>query len=435
MSKPTLSLWSALCININIMFGTGIFINTVTLTHLTGLWGFFTYALVAILISPLIIALAALIKQYPIGGFYVYGASISPFIGFISAWAYFIGKLASAALLIHVFSSLLFTILPSCNDYLSIYTLDFIILTLFAYLNTRNMKTSSTIIYTFIVLKLTPIIFTIFACLYLYHYWSVAPEYLSMPWQGISSAIPLVLYAFTGFEASCSLSRSIKNPAKNGPKAILYSFIIVVLITILYQGLLFITFSDTLLTITNYLNLFPAIIPTIVRNKDIAHHLINLFHIALACSALGGSYGILFSNHWNLYTLAEHKIIPGWRWLTHLNRYHIPVLGVMVEVALCIMYLLYTHFNIVILQQISVLGCTIAYTLSIAALIKHHYHQNMISCSSVMAYASLLSCLLLIGCCIRNFVLHGAADLLLFGLLIGLGILGYGIMSQRKLTF
>jgi len=113
MTPRKLSLWAALFININIMFGTGIFINTVTLAKLTGFLGFFSYSIVALLLLPLIIAIAALLKRYPSGGFYTYAArDINITAGFLSAWAYFIGKIASAALLIHFFIIMLQTIIP-----------------------------------------------------------------------------------------------------------------------------------------------------------------------------------------------------------------------------------------------------------------------------------------------------------------------------------
>src|SRR3990172_8891289 len=107
MSHHKLSLRSAILVSLNIMVGFGIFVNTVLLSKLSGFLGFASYALVAVLVAPLILAIAQLIRLHPAGGFYTYGAqNIGLWAGFLSAWVYFIGKLASASLIIHVVMSL-----------------------------------------------------------------------------------------------------------------------------------------------------------------------------------------------------------------------------------------------------------------------------------------------------------------------------------------
>src|SRR5271169_2910080 len=92
-----LSLPTAILININIMLGVGIFINTAELAKRAGALGCLSYALVGILLLPLIICVAELVKLHPSGGFYIFARrEINPFFGFLSAWIYFTGKLASA---------------------------------------------------------------------------------------------------------------------------------------------------------------------------------------------------------------------------------------------------------------------------------------------------------------------------------------------------
>ena len=112
-TEKKLSLPTAILINLNIMMGGGIFINTVELAKRTGLFSGFMYPLIGILILPLILAISQLIKMHPSGGFYVFAQKeINPFIGFLSTWSYFIAKLASASLMIHVSMSLLTQIFP-----------------------------------------------------------------------------------------------------------------------------------------------------------------------------------------------------------------------------------------------------------------------------------------------------------------------------------
>ena len=59
-TEHKLSLPTAILININIMMGAGIFINTVELSKRAGLLGGFMYPLIGLLILPLIIAIASI---------------------------------------------------------------------------------------------------------------------------------------------------------------------------------------------------------------------------------------------------------------------------------------------------------------------------------------------------------------------------------------
>ena len=84
-----LSLLSAIFINVNIMLGAGIFINTSTLAQKTGLLGAGMYLLVGLLMLPLILSIAHLLRLHPAGGFYIFAKKeISPFMGFFSGWSY-----------------------------------------------------------------------------------------------------------------------------------------------------------------------------------------------------------------------------------------------------------------------------------------------------------------------------------------------------------
>lgn len=428
--RNLLSLRTAILININIMFGTGVFINTVPLAKFAGFLGFLSYLIVAILLLPLIIAIAALIRRYPAGSFYTYAAQdITPIAGFISAWAYFTAKLASAALLVHVFTTLIQTVFPAFQA-VSPFILDVVILLFFGWLNLFNMKTGSKLMYMFIVFKFTPILFAIITGLYLWNYWSAPPD--TFLWSGIPVTLPLVLYAFTGFEASCSLSRSIDCSEINGPKAVLRSYIIVVLITVIYQLLFFAAFGKLLAIQENFSGAFPALLKTVFPlSPAIQRHLIVILHSALASSALGSSYGILFSNHWNLYTLAEHKHIFFHKIFTRLNVHNIPTAGIILEILFCIGYLLLTLGNQIPLQQISVLGCTIAYTFSVVGILIARRQGRTIGIKPLVIYCALGSCLLLIGACVRNFILNGIVSLVAFMLILAIGVIMF-YCNKRK---
>ncbi|MEX0939905.1 MAG: amino acid permease [Candidatus Babeliales bacterium] len=424
-----LSLRSATLININIMFGTGVFINTINLIKIAGFFGFVSYCLVALILLPLIIAITQLIQKYPEGGFYAYAAyELSPFWGFLSTWAYFIGKLASAALLIHVFSLLMQTIiftLATINPFI----LDIFTLALFMWINHYGLKTSTRITYLFIFLKLVPIIFVILAGIYLFNHWTIPAQ--TLKWAAIPSTIPLVLYAFLGFEAACALSQTIENPQKNAVRAIFYSFIFTITITIIYQLIIFLVLGTLLFESNSFLDIFPSLFKTfIINNKVLVQHIINILHIAGASSALGGAYGMIFSNAWNLYILAEQKHIFFASLFRRKNQYGIPFFCVLFEGLVCIMYLLTTLGHQTTLQQISVLGVIIAFTLSIIALLRLSFNQG--NYFPPIAWLGLGSCLILLTMSIRNFTVAKTEHLIFFLFYIVFGVIMYLFKNYKS---
>ena len=418
-----LSLKTAILINLNIMMGGGIFINTVELSKRTGLLSACMYPLVGILILPLIIAIAQLLKLHPSGGFYTFAQKeISPFIGFMSTWSYFIAKLASASLMIHISMSLITQIFPGLLTVAPLIVYDLCILTLFVCLNLANMKTGSRIQMGFLGFKLVPLFFVIGAGVITF-----APSTLStLPviWHGVPSALPLVLFAAMGFEAICSLSNKIEDAERNGPKAIMYSFCIMMLLVFLFQFFFYTSLGNQLAMQANFLGAFPAFITSLFGSTSIAYPLTSLFHLAIATSALGGCYGVLYSNCWNLYILAEHKKIFGWSLLTQLTGQSIPIACIFIEWIFCCLYLLTTGGNQIILQQVAALGTVISYTICVAALYAASKRTNNQS-HIYLTWAAFMSCFILIGACIRNFIIGGIIPLIGFIALFCVGIFLY----------
>lgn len=407
------------------MMGAGIFINTVELSKRAGLLSGFMYPLVGLLILPLILAIASLIKLYPSGGFYTFGQQeISPLVGYISTWSYFIAKLASASLMIHVSVSLITQIFPALLSFGSILFYDLLVLSLFIGLNLLNMRTGSRIQFGFLGLKLIPVLFVIAVGILFF-----APSTLTtLPilWTGIPTSLPLVLYAAMGFEAICAISNKIQDAERNGPKAIMISFSVMMILVFLFQFLFYATLGQTLSDQANYLGAFPALLQKLFpANFALTHKLQALFHLAIASSALGGCYGVLYSNNWNLHILATHKKIQGWQILSRLNAQAIPYFCLLVEWLFCVLYLTASAGNQVILQQLAALGTALTYTVCVIALWRAYKRQNEPFFAKLIPITALLSCFILIGACIRNFMIGGILPLLGFAALLFFGLLLY----------
>jgi amino acid transporter len=414
----TLSLPAAILININIMLGTGVFINTAILAQHTGILGSFLYVIAGLLMLPLVLCIADLTSKHKEGNFYNFGAILSPFWGFLSAWSYCIAKLASASLSIHVFATFLKHIIPALTLPTVVY--DCMIIAFFVILNTLHVKTGSRIQYGFIVMKSIPLLSVLCIGLFKMQLIHVAsPDFI---WAGIPVGLPLVLFCFLGFESACSLSRHIKNSQRNAPITILFSFITVMLLVSAYQFLFYATVGSALAQQKQYVDAFPLLIR--LFTVEYVQTITTLFSIAIATSALGGAYGILYSNMWNFYTLAEHNHLIFSNSIKQLNQHHIPFWCIIIEGFICCGYVLLGTGAQIPLQYIATLGCIATYTISLIA-----YFQQA---RSVLSIIGLSSCLVLLFVCLSGFISTSIVPLILFSAIL---LVGIGMYSLKKINF
>src|SRR3989338_2170722 len=183
-----LSLLSAIFININIMLGTGVFINTVLLAQKVGAFSGLLYVVGGGIMLPLILSISRLMRTHPEGNFYTFGAALHPLWGFISSWIYFVGKLASASLGIHVFNMFLQKVIPFFSSF-NILFMDSIIITLFVGLNLLQIQTGSRIQLLFLFTKMTPLLFAIIYGLHYAQYITIQAPHII--WSDFSVALPL----------------------------------------------------------------------------------------------------------------------------------------------------------------------------------------------------------------------------------------------------
>ncbi len=433
--QRVISLPTAVLININIMLGAGIFLNTIKTAGPAGALSSFSYLLVGFLMLPLVLSIAKLTGMHPDGGFYAFGKNeISPFAGFISAWSYFIGKLASGALMIHFSLALIQHLIPAFG-YFHLLTLDFIAIGLFVLLNMLNIKAGSQIQMMFTIFKLIPISFAILTGLYLFQGENItAPHRI---WKGIPSILPFLFYATMGFEAACLLCGKIKNPKKNAPKAILISYAIALTIAAIYQFAFYGALGKILSGLANkdasYLYAFPALLQKLLpTSAAFANKLKGILHLALASSALGGAYGIMFSNTWNLNTLARNNHLFFKNIFTWLNRHSIPVACVVVEGLIYATYLFVSGGTQTALQQLSSLGVVLAYTMSVLSLFIAKIKRPNISVSIWLPLLGLINCSIFIVSCLNGLIKTGFSSLITFSLLLSVGAIMFFITKKKS---
>lgn len=422
MSSHKLSLKAAILININIMLGAGLFINTTVLAHKVGMGGALSYALIGLLMLPLILGIMQLLKIHPEGGFYAFGKEeIHPYAGFLSAWSYATAKLASTVILIH--SSVLFlqNIFPQLAGIPSI-RLDFGLISFFIALNMLDIRTNNNIQRVFFVLKLIPVFFGILVGLFLW--FGNTQAALPMIWEGMPGTIPLVLFAISGFEAACSLSSKIENSSQNAPRAIMISYFTVIAMNILFQLIVSGALGNLITSFANYTYVFPglmSLMPSV--SATTSHIIVSIMHLAIVSSALASGYGIVFSNTWNWHLLAAHKHLFGSDKITQLNRFNTPWICVLIQGIICILYLAITQGRQLPLQQTSVLGVTISYTVSIIALLIAQQRRTDLTISKWVPFLAFGNCLILLCVITYSLMNDGIYALSLFTGLLTLGTL------------
>lgn len=424
-----ISLPSAILININIMLGAGIFINTANLAKRSAELGAFMYLLVGVLMLPLILSIAQLLRLHPAGGFYVFAQKeINPFAGFLSGWCYFTAKLASCMLMIHVSMTLIQQIFPA-TKIVSTFVLDSFVVGFFIFLNLLNIKTGNAIQKLFVGFKTFPIIFAILSGIFIFQ----TENYHSTITFGdsVSSSLPLVIYAVIGFEAACSISSKIEDAHKNAPRAVLISFGIVIFIASLYQFIFYGALGKELASCSGHCETFPTLLKALFGDTVFSRKFEGIIHLAIASSTLGAAYGIIFSNSWNLHILAQKRHLWFSNFFSRLNQNAIPSACVFVEGIICLMYLAVSQGILVPLQQIGALGCVISYTFSVAALLYAKKNNQEAGKGKWIPILALVSCSLLITACLRCFFIDGMSSLVTFSILMAFGTVMF-LMTRKK---
>lgn len=412
MSNKKLSLIEAVFININIMLGTGTFVNTAVVAHHVGALGAFLYLGAGCLMLPLAFCFAALARALPGSSFYAFGNVLGGYWGFISTWVYFFGKLASSSLSIHVFANFLQKTVPALTC-IPILQLDYMLIAFFISLNLLDIKTGSRIQYLFLTAKLLPVLFVITLGLHYVDLINLQPAHLLF--EGIPITLPLMLFCFLGFEATCSLSRVIDQPEVNVPRVVITSFCTVLTLIFLYQMIFYLSMGSALGQAASYVEIFPLLLSKVWAAGAAAAG--PVFSTTIGIAALGGAYGILYSNPWNLYVLAEHDALPYSDKLRSVNRYAIPYVCVLAEGVLCCAYIMWLKGSQIPMQYTATLCCIITYTISIFGLIKLQ--------RSLLSFAGLATCLIMLFLSLQGFVYTSLVPFIVITGIAALGSITY----------
>lgn len=355
-----ISPFIAVLICVNTMIGAGLFINPKPLTALAGPLGFLGYIFSAIFLLPLILSIAALAKLHPVsGGLYVYSTTyVNKWAGFLSGWCYFIGKTTTVAILVHKIMQFFQESIPFLAHYPTL-ALDYALIFALVLLNIIGVQVGGRIQYFFAFLKATPVIFTFvvgFAAFNISYFQPTTAHF----WGSLGT-IPLTVFALLGFDIICSIGHLIKDAEKNIKPVILISFISVAIIATFFQFVIFGALGSGLGQANTPLLMLGDVALPITLN--FLGRLVNGFVFA---AFLAGSFSILTSNCWNLYTIAHNNHIPGRRFFTLLTSAQVPWIALIFEGFIgCLVLALCSEQ--VVMQNMSVFAQVISFLLTAIA--------------------------------------------------------------------
>lgn len=396
-SSPKIGLIPAILINVNTIIGAGLFVNINVLAQTVGAWGFCSYVLGSLLLLPVAMTIASLASQHPVaGGLYTYSKeNLGRAAGFLSGWCYFLAKTTSAALLTHTFIKFLSARIPALGE-INALILDAVVLTLLMCMHSVGISIGGRIQYLFTTLKGIPILMVLGVSAWLFD--SSVYTQTAIPVNKVWESLPIVAFAFASFEVICSITHLLERAADRAKYVVMISFGIVTAVYTLFQfsivGALGATGTATAEPVRQLLQFAFPEIPFIAP----------LINALVFTSILGGAYSILGSNCWNLFTLAQEKLVPGKAWLTKLNKHGVPLMSMIMQVGLALL-ILGVSKNQISLQNMFVLCICTSYLLSALAATRANSATTLWAQGrSILAVGS---CLYLMGLSIARLTLSG----------------------------
>jgi len=405
-SMRTIGLFSAILININVIVGSGIFINLHPFIRMGGTGSFLAYVAAAACLLPVVIVLAYLAREHPeSGGLYVYTKTyLHPFIGFLCGWGYFVGKSVSVGLMAHILVVLCEQLIPGVCVVPHLLLVAGLLL-LLAGANIVGASLQGPVQRLLIAAKVVPVLCMI--GFLVWHGVQVPVSFSAITPDALSSMVPIALYAMIGFEVTCTIAHLFVRPEYTIVRAFIYGFLGVAALLATFQfsvsallplhmlGVGSSTPSAQLVSIAGMYAPGLAFVPL-------------LLSVCVYCSVLGGMFSILTSNCWNVYRLAVHGHLPGAQFLTRLTCGTIPWVSLLIEVCIAVVAVGITDQQVP-LQKMSILCVVFAFFCAMLAAARARNKDGVRLIHPSIVGAALVSTAGLLGLTLYQVFLHGVS--------------------------
>jgi|UPI0004B06C77 Amino acid transporters len=313
--KQHIGLWQGTGLLVSTLLGSGVFIVPAMTASLAGRWSLLAWALMGILILPIVFTFASLGKRYPDAGgtaFYVeqaFGERAADAISWLFLSVILIGPpvviITATGYLCQTFG------LPqSQQGFWQLMLLGSMLL-----LNLLNRKTA-TWIQSFISFGICTTLLLVIG-LYLYaHPVSLPPTPFSLP--TLAQATALIFWCFVGVEAIAHLSGEFHHPERDFPRVVMLGVVIALILYLCLSTVLLSSgfYGNEAQNLTSVIQLMSSL------TGHAGHLLVGLFGL-MTCYIGVNTYITSFSRLF--YSMAERGQIHGWA--GKLNRFGAPAMG------------------------------------------------------------------------------------------------------------
>lgn len=237
MLRREITRWDLVLLFINSTIGAGIFGLPSKIYSLTGIYSLPALLACAVFVFILVLNFAEVASRFDkTGGPYLYiYAAFGKIPAFVIGWLILITRVSTYAALIHLLATYLSFFSPILLEQPYKVGLIIGITFIFTWVNYLGIKSSTIVSNTLSISKILPLL--IFVIVGLFY---INPDLIELSQAppsttDFSSAVFILIFAFTGFEAVLVNTGEVKNPRKNIPFALLLSILFVAVLYSLIQ--------------------------------------------------------------------------------------------------------------------------------------------------------------------------------------------------------
>lgn len=390
MSKETgkISLLTAAIMNIGVMVGAGIYVNTQLMAQKAGHLSYLGWLLTGLIILPVVLGISRISMLVPgAGGLYGYSkAGINQTTGFISGWLYFIGYVGTGAALLSALRGVLAEQVGFTFATENVIIFNLIFMAALCLLNFFSVDLMGKIQSLLTTIKLLPLVLV---CLIFALYWD--SSILSIPADfsaaSLFDTVAFAVFGFWGFEVCCNISHLIVDSKRNASRAILLGFGATLAIYVLFHfGILHIMGSKSLAALGA-----PALPSFLTTSYPVVANFAKvLLTISFIVAFFSVSYGSLIADSFLLQALAKEKLLIFSSYVSRTNRAGQPIVAVVIYGIFTFLLASFIE-DTKILVPMTNLGILGAYALSLLALLVIKSKEKR-AFDNVIALAGLAAC-------------------------------------------
>jgi basic amino acid/polyamine antiporter, APA family len=223
--KRQMGLWMAVALVVGNMVGSGVFMLPAALAAAAGPVSIIGWIFTGVGAMLLALVFARLGRTFPrTGGPYAFSRrAFGDFIGFQTAWGYWIAAWAGNAAITIAFVGYLAVFWPAlATDHLLAALVGIAVIWFLTAVNSMGVKQGAQVQVVTTILKFVPLAIIAIVGLFFIHGHNLTPFAPHGTWKAISAAAPLTLWAFIGLESATVTAEEVKDPERNIPRATLY---------------------------------------------------------------------------------------------------------------------------------------------------------------------------------------------------------------------